>query len=528
VEILTGEQMRRVDRRAIETLGIPGLLLMESAGRAIAEALLADFPDARARGVLVLSGKGNNGGDGLVTARFLARAGLVPTVVLLADGKELSGDAATNLRAARASGLTVIEAPDAAAWERHRAGLSDRGPIVLDALLGTGVRGGARGPVARIIDDLNRTRATIVSVDLPSGLDADSSRVEGPAVKATRTYTLCRPKIPLVLDPAASFAGGWKVLPIGIPDGAVADEKPDLEWLDAAAMRGALPARTAGAHKGTYGHLLAVAGSRGKAGAAALVARGALRTGVGLVTVATPVSALPVVAALQAELMTEPLEETTSGAISSAAAARVLELLASRDALALGPGLGTERSTREMVQEVLVARRCPAVVDADGLNLLAAGGQGELAAAGSNGAPWILTPHPGEAARLLGSSTAAVQEDRLGAARRLADAARAVVVLKGHRTVIAAPGGPASINASGNPGMATAGSGDVLTGIVGALLARGLEPVGACRIAVFVHGDAGDRAAASRGQEGMIAADLLDRLPEALVALGNPGNGRPW
>jgi hydroxyethylthiazole kinase-like uncharacterized protein yjeF len=528
MEILTGEQMRRVDRRAIDTLGIAGLLLMESAGRAIAEALHADFPDARARGVLVLCGKGNNGGDGLVAARFLARTGLVPKVVLLAEGGDLSGDAGTNLRAARASGLTVLEAPDSETWERHRGLLSERGPVVLDALLGTGVSGGARGLLARVIDDVNRSRATVVSVDLPSGLDADSCRVEGAAVKATRTYTLCRPKIPLVLEPASLFAGAWRVLPIGIPDAAVAEEKPDLEWLDAAAVRGALPPRPAGAHKGTYGHLLAVAGSRGKAGAAALVARAALRSGVGLVTVATTSSALPVVAAQQAEVMTEPLDETSSGAISAPASARILDLLASRDALALGPGLGTDRSTQEMVKAVLAGRSRPAVVDADGLNALAAGGGEALRSVGSPASPWILTPHPGEAARLLESSAAAVQEDRLGAARRLADAAGAVVVLKGHRTVIAAPRGQASINASGNPGMATAGSGDVLTGIVGALLARGLDPVLACRIAVFVHGDAGDRAAAEKGQEGMIAADLSERLPEALLALGRPGEGRPW
>ncbi|MBZ5638650.1 MAG: NAD(P)H-hydrate dehydratase [Acidobacteriia bacterium] len=528
MEILTGEQMRRVDRRAIESLGIPGLLLMESAGRGIAEALLADFPDARARGIVVLCGKGNNGGDGLVAARFLARAGLVPKVILLAAGDELSGDAATNLRAARASGLTVLEAVGLEDWERQKGVLRERGPVVLDALLGTGVRGGARGLPARVIDDLNRSGATVVSVDLPSGLDSDSCRVEGPAVSAARTYTLCRPKIALVLEPASAFSGAWKVLPIGIPDVAVAEENPDLEWLDAAALSGALPVRRANAHKGTYGHLLAVAGSRGKAGAAALVARAALRTGVGLVTVATPASALPVVAAQQAEVMTEPLDETASGAISAAASARVLDLLLSRTALALGPGLGTEPSTRDLVTAVLSGRKRPAVIDADGLNALAAGGPDALRRAGSADTPWVLTPHPGEAARLLECSAAAVQEDRLGAARRLAEAAGAVVVLKGHRTVIAAPRGRASINASGNPGMATAGSGDVLTGVIGALLARGLDPMKACRIAVFVHGDAGDRAAAAKGQEGMIAADLMERLPEAILALGGPEEGQPW
>ena len=528
MEILTGEQMRRVDRRAIDALGVPGILLMESAGRGIAVALLADYPDARARGVAILCGKGNNGGDGLVAARYLAQSGLVPYVILLAGEGELTGDAAANLRAARAGGLDVVEARDELAWERLASVLSPQGPIVLDAILGTGVRGGARGLAARVIADLNRSRAAVVSVDLPSGLDADSTVVEGPAVQAERTYTLCRPKIPLVFEPASRYCGSWRVLPIGIPDAAVAGESPDLEWLDADALRGLLPARDAGAHKGTYGHLLAVAGARGKAGAAVLVARAALRSGVGLVTAATPASTLPVVAAQQAEVMTEPLDETASGAVSAAAAARVLELLGTRNALAIGPGLGTEAPTREMVASVLARRACPAVVDADALNSLAAGGEQAIRAAGSAKAPWVLTPHPGEAARLLGSSVDAIQSDRLAAARRLAAASGAVVVLKGHRTVIAAPGGNASINASGNPGMATAGSGDVLTGIVGALLARGLDPVDASRIAVFAHGDAGDRAAARRGQEGMIAADLLEELPAALVAIGSAGAGKTW
>ncbi len=528
MEILTGEQMRRVDRRAIETLGIPGILLMESAGRGVAEALLADFPDARSRGVSILCGKGNNGGDGLVAARFLARSGIVPQVVLLAAAGELSGDAATNLRAALASGLVVLEAPDETAWAALPSSPSPRGPIVLDALLGTGVRGGARGLVARVIADLNRSGATVVSVDLPSGLDADSTRVEGPAVQAARTYTLCRPKIPLAIEPASRLCGAWRVVPIGIPDAAVAEEKPDLEWLDAAAVRGVLAPREASTHKGTYGHLLAVAGSKGKAGAAVLVARAALRSGVGLVTAATPASTLPVVAAQQAEVMTEPLEETASGAVAATAAERVLALLDTRDALALGPGLGTEEAAREMVLAVLARRARPAVVDADALNVLAASGGEALRAAGSSSAPWVLTPHPGEAARLLGATVKAIQSDRLTAARRLAELSGAVVVLKGHRTVIAAPGGRASINSSGNPGMATAGSGDVLTGIVGALLARGLDPLEASRVAVFAHGDAGDRAAARRGQEGMIAADLLEELPAALVAIGGQGEAARW
>jgi NAD(P)H-hydrate epimerase len=330
------------------------------------------------------------------------------------------------------------------------------------------------------------------------------------------------------LEPAASHAGPWSVIDIGIPDEAVSAEGSDLEWLDEATAVGLMPARPAEAHKGTMGHLLVVAGSRGKSGAAVLTARAALRSGVGLVTVAAPRSIQPVVATAQPEVMTEPIDETSTGAAAASAATRVLDLLGSRDALAIGTGLGTEAPTREMVLTVLSRRRCPAVVDADALNVLATGGPDALRAALPKHAPWVLTPHPGEAARLLESSTAAIQADRLGSARRLADLTGAMVVLKGHRTVIASPGGGASINSTGNPGMATAGSGDVLTGIVGALLARGVAPRDACRVAVFAHGDAGDRAAERKGQEGMIAADLLDRLPDAFLAIGGQGDGKTW
>lgn len=528
MEILTGEQMRRIDRRAIESLGIPSLILMESAGRGIADALMDEYPDAASRPIVVLCGKGNNGGDGLVAARHLARRGIRSRVLLFGSAAEISGDASVNLRAARASGLEVEEIADEATWSRVRGDLNRLGALVLDALLGTGVRGGARGLLAGVIDDVNASGAAVVAVDLPSGLDADSGEVEGPAVAATRTYTLCRPKLPLVSGPAAPRAGIWRVIPIGIPESAVAAERPDLEWLDAPAVRGLLPPRSADSHKGSYGHLLAVAGSRGKAGAAVLVARAALRSGVGLVTVATPSSSQPVVAAQQAEVMTEPLEETAAGSISYTAAERIRELLAGRDALALGPGLGTEGGTFDLVWKLAAARGAATVIDADGLNAIAAAGRPALSKLRDGERPLVLTPHPGEAARLLGSSVAGVQQNRLGAARTLARESGAVVILKGHRTVVADPAGFASINASGNPGMATAGIGDVLTGILGALLARGLAPRDACRLAVFVHGDAGDRAAACRGQEAMIAADLLDRLPEALTDLGLPGAFRPW
>jgi NAD(P)H-hydrate epimerase len=513
MEILTGEQMRRVDRRAIEVLGIRSLDLMESAGRGVARTLVEHYPDAPSRGVIVLCGKGNNGGDGFVAARRLLERGIRPTVIALARADEIKGDAAANLSRAREAGLEIHEAADEAAWALLRDGLRP-GILVVDAILGTGVRGGAQGLAARVIEDLNASGARVVSVDLPSGLNADTAELEGLAVRAERTYTLCRPKLALVAGPAAALAGELTVVPIGIPDEAVRAEAPLAEWIEPTGLAGLVQSRPADAHKGTYGHLLAVAGSKGKPGAAVLVARGALRSGVGLVTVATPEAARPTVAAQQAEVMVEGLPATARGQLGRRAVTPALRLARERDALAVGPGLGLGVETSAFVVSVLRRAGRPAVVDADGLNALARGEALRFLEQGL-----VLTPHPGEAARLLGSTAAEVQRDRLGAARQLSELSRAVVALKGHRTVVASPEGRIAVNSTGNPGMATAGTGDVLTGIVGSFLARGLSPWDAARLAVFVHGAAGDRAAALRGQEGLIASDLLEALPSTLQAL---------
>jgi NAD(P)H-hydrate epimerase len=330
--------------------------------------------------------------------------------------------------------------------------------------------------------------------------------------------TLCRPKPCLVLEPAASHAGPWRVLDIGIPNEAVAAERADLEWFDAEAALRLVPTRPPDAHKGTMGHLLAVAGSRGKSGAAAILARAALRSGVGLVTVATPRSIQPLVAAAQSEIMTEPLAETRSGALGRAAAVAALGLLRTRDALALGPGVGTEVGTRAAVLSLLERRSGPAVLDADGLNAFATDRR-PRARLRAGRFPLVLTPHPGEAARLLGTTAAAIQSDRLGNARRLAKETAAVVVLKGRRTLVAHPDGRASFNATGNAGMATGGTGDALTGILGALLARRLSEFDAARLGTYVHGAAGDDAAARLGEESLIAGDLIDALSQVWRSL---------
>ncbi len=513
MEILTGEKMRAADRHAIETVGIPSLELMEAAGAGIAAALLGGEPDIRQKTVTVVCGKGNNGGDGLVIARHLAAAEVHVRTIVVADPEALSPDAAANLARAREESLEIEYAPDELGWERCLERIPTTG-LVIDALLGTGIRGAVRGIAGRVIQDLTRKGFDIISVDLPSGLDADSHLVAGPAIVARATYTLCRPKPALIFDPAARHAGTWRAIPIGIPTESVTRQKSRMIWQDAASVRGLLPPRERDAHKGKFGHVLIVGGSPGRAGAAVLSARGALRSGAGLVTVACPASIRTEIAVQQAELMTEPLLESSEGWLSAGSAARVQDLLGQRDTLAIGPGLGTNPETAKAVRLLTVSARRSAVIDADGLNALAADPESVLALRDA-AAPRILTPHPGEAARLLGLTTQEVQADRLAAARTLAERSGAVVVLKGNRTLIAKTDGSVAVNTTGNPGMATAGSGDVLTGMIAALLARGLDAFDAARLGVFLHGDAGDRAAERLGQDAMTASDLLADLPGA-------------
>jgi len=518
MKVLTSEQMRRVDERAIRRMKVPGLVLMENAGLRAFDLLLEGWPDLRPGGVIVLCGGGNNGGDGLVIARHLAGAGLAPRVILAARKADLRGDARVNLRAAAGIGLTIEETATPAAW-RKIAGSLDGFQVIVDALLGTGLRGAVRGFAARIIEDVNRAAAAgagVLAVDIPSGLSGSSGEVPGPAVAATRTVTFCRPKIAHVLPPACDLVGTLHVVAIGIPDAAVEAEKDArLHLVEPRWLAARLRPRSPGAHKGEFGDLLIIAGSRDRSGAAALAARAALRGGAGLVTVATAASAQPILAPQAAEMMTSPLAETRAGAVSEAAIERALELAAGRDVLAVGPGLGADPPTRAFVRRFVAATRQPLVLDADGLNAF----EGKGAELSGRERVLVITPHPGEMARLAGSTIRRVLADRLAAARKVAAARRCWVVLKGHRTIIAGPDGLTHVNPTGNPGMATAGAGDALTGFLAALLGCRYEPRDACLLAVWLHGRAGDLAAGRLGKEALTAGDLIEAWPEALREL---------
>jgi hydroxyethylthiazole kinase-like uncharacterized protein yjeF len=515
MRVLNTEQMREADRRTIQDLGLPSIVLMENAGRQTVAAMEAAFETLGSSRVAVVCGRGNNGGDGFVVARTLVQRGIDTVVFLLGSVAEVTGDARTNLEVLGHIGMTVVEITNAQEWELHFTEVSAC-DIVVDAILGTGFRGRLTGLFETVVADINELGVPVVAIDLPTGLSADSAELTGEAVEATMTVTLAAPKIPLVFPPAETHAGDLVIADIGIPAPVIDEiEGPYLELLTRERMRGLLPARASESHKGDFGRVLIVAGSLGKTGAAHLAALGALRSGAGLVTVATPRSCLPILASMGAEYMTIPLEETPSGTLDYAALERVLDLEA--DVMAVGPGLGQEPGTAAFVQGLLERSGLPLVIDADGINAFA-GDPDRLA--GRDGVEVVITPHPGEMARLVNGTAESVQQDRLRHAREFAAAHRLHVVLKGHRTIVAGPDGRSFVNLTGNPGMATGGTGDLLTGMIAAWLAQLLDAEAACKLSVYLHGAAGDLAEEDEGQIALMATDIAGRLGDAMLDLG--------
>lgn len=512
--VFTAAEMQALDRRAIAELGIPGAVLMENAGRGAAEAILRAWPrlGRGGRPVVIVCGKGGNAGDGFVVARHLKRRRRRVSVLLTVPEHEIGGDAGGKLVEMLRSGVRPVLVEDDAVVAEALGGAA----LVVDALLGTGARGVPGGLAGKMIERINASGRPVVAIDIPSGLPADGSAPEGAAILATLTVTFAGLKRGLVMGPGASLAGRVEVVPIGISADEVARGVTTF-LLERGDVARHFPPRPREAHKGTYGRLLIVAGSLGKTGAAALAARAAMRSGAGLVTVATPASQQPVVAGLVLEAMTEAVPETPAGTIARAALGALGALAAARDAVALGPGLGLDAETAEVARALVRDLAKPLVIDADGLTALA----GHLDLLRSAPAPRCLTPHPGEMARMLGAGAGDVQKDRIRTARELAARQRAHVVLKGATSVIAAPDGQVVLNPTGNPGMASGGTGDVLTGMVGAFLARGLPPGAALQCAVYLHGSAGDLAAARVGHEALIASDLIAALPDAFAALAS-------
>ena len=510
MRVLNTEQMREADRRTIVDVGVPSIDLMEQAGHEVVEALDATFDDLKERRIVVVCGHGNNGGDGFVAARALSQRGVDIDVLLLGTIDEVRGDARTNLEVLRKMELSIAEVPDLPRWEKYSSVVA-QSDLIIDAILGTGLSRPLTGIFQRVVTDINALLIPVVSIDLPTGLSADDSRRLGETIQAAMTVTLGAPKVSLVMPPTDRCAGDLVMADIGIPkeiiDGVDGER---LELITAEAVRSLISTRRVEAHKGDFGHVLIVAGSMGMSGAACLAGQGALRSGAGLVTVATPRSCLSIVAAAAPEYKTLPLPETSDGSIGAEALDVLLNVRC--DVIAAGPGLGTNSAVSEVIRGLLEGTEVPLVLDADALNVIAADREG-LRAKGSG--TLVITPHPGEMARLCATTSLDVQIDRVSVARRYAVDNQTYVVLKGAGTLIAEPNGNVWVNPTGNPGMATSGAGDVLTGVTAAWLAQQDEAVEACQIAVYLHGLAGDLGAEAHGEIALTASDLVDALGRA-------------
>lgn len=512
MKIVTAAQMKELDRRTIEEAKVPGATLMERAGQGVVEAMERTAGPLSGKTVAVLCGKGNNGGDGFVVARLLRKRGATARVLLLARPGDLTGDAKTMHRrfvsAAGAKAVSASPPPDAI-----RAALA-QSDLVVDALLGTGLSAPVQDPYRTAIELVNAAGRPVIAVDLPSGIHADTGAVMGAAVRADLTVTFGLPKPGLYAGAGLDHAGSVEVVDIGIPPSFVSSVGSHLSLITAETARQLIPVRRPSSHKGTYGHAAIIAGSVGKTGAAAMAARAALRVGAGLVTVATPSSVNDTLESKLLEAMTVPMPETRARTLARAGLEELLSFVNARTAVAIGPGLTTHPETVELIHALLPRLEKPSVLDADALNALI----GRTSLLEECKAPAILTPHPGEMARLVdGGSARSINEDRIGAAVAFAKARRVLLVLKGARTVVAHPDGRAAVCPTGNPGMATAGTGDVLTGMIVGLLAQGLAPWDAARAGTYLHGLAGDLAAAERGMAGLTAGDVIEQIPAALT-----------
>ena len=516
MKLVTGKQMAAIDRYAIQEMGVPGLDLMEHAGQAVFEALsrLLEAPEK----ITVICGKGNNGGDGFVVARLLENRGIPVSLFFVGERETAKGDARTNLERAAERGIPIHEVLKEEDLKRLTDELASSDAIV-DALFGTGIQGAVRGLAARVIERINDSACPVVAVDLPSGVNADTGDVAGPCVRAFHTVTFGLPKMGQVFYPGRAYCGTLEIADIGFPPKAVKTAESALEWITSDEVAAILPRRVPDAHKGTCGHVLVIAGSVGLTGAAALASEAAMRTGSGLVTLGIPKSLNDILEGKLTEVMTRPLAEVRkSRCLSLRAVGDIRRLMERADCVAIGPGLGTHRETVELVGRVVGAATIPLVIDADGLNALSK----SPTPLKTTASDVVITPHPGELSRLTGQTIADIRRDPIRAAREAAAEFGATVVLKGAPAVIATKAGRVFVNATGNAGMATGGSGDVLTGIIVGLIGQGLAPEAAAWSGVFLHGLAGDLARDQKGEPGMIAGDILANVPEALRKIRNP------
>ena len=516
MRLVKASEIQEMDRLTIQELGIPGVVLMENAARGATRIFLDHFAPPQNSHVGFLCGGGNNGGDGYVMARYLSQAGLKVTVIVLSDLDKISGDALVNLVVNRQLHLEILEVPGPDAWKKHRHVIQDC-DFIIDGILGTGLNTPVKGFYGQVIEEVNSLDKPVMAIDIPSGLNADTGQIMGVAIKADLTVTFGFPKLGQLVFPGVDLVGRLANIDIGIPN-SVATQVPatcfmtepdDFSYL--------FNTEKQDIHKGNRGHLLILAGSTGKTGAATLTGLGALRAGAGLVTLGVPKSLNPILENKLTEAMTVPLPETQDGSISLKAESDINRLLEGKTALAIGPGLSTHTETVSVVKNIVAGCGLPMVIDADGINALS----GHLNVLANCRDRTILTPHPGEMGRLTGLKSSEIQQDRINTSIHFVKEYGCYLVLKGARTLITGPNSEIHVNPTGNPALSSGGTGDVLTGLIGGFLARGWPIVKAAITGVYLQGIAADLLAEDAGQAGIFAGELLDVLPELMGALSS-------
>jgi len=513
MKVLSPSTMRQADLTAIERYKVPGMVLMENAGRGVAEAVKRAYVgqnNASNKKIIIICGKGNNGGDGFVVARHLVNYGFEVKVFILASEDEIKGDALSNLEIIEAMGIPIKTIMTAQDLDKMAADCSSAS-VIVDAIFGTGIRGEIQGLAKEAIQIINNSKSYVVAVDIPSGISGETGKLLGVAVKANETVTMAAPKTGIILYPGAYYAGKVTIVDIGMPREILCNLQPEAFYIDKEDVASLFKPYLPNAHKGDFGRVFIIAGSQGMTGAAALSASAAVRSGAGLVTAGIPESLYDILEVKLTEAMTKPLPQTTSRTLSTDALDVALEFASKCDTVALGPGLSTHDETKEFVKQFIMSCPKPMVVDADAINALAE--NPDILAKTSS--PVVITPHPGEMARLLKVSVSEIEEDRIGAVRKGVNLWHCTILLKGARSLIATPDGRLWINSTGNPGMATGGSGDVLTGIIAAFIARGMAVQEAALAGAYIHGLAGDLAAEEKGHFSLAAGDIIDFLPRA-------------
>jgi hydroxyethylthiazole kinase-like uncharacterized protein yjeF len=508
MKLATPGQMNSIDFHAINSIGIPGVVLMENAALKVVEAAADMLCGTAGRNVVLLAGKGNNGGDALAAARHLHNRGASCAVYLLSSRPGVSGDAAVNLGIIEKMGLQVIELAEEAQLPAFRESLR-AAALIVDGIFGTGLKGAVRGIAATVIEEVNRSGRPVLSIDIPSGVCGETGKILGCCINASRTVTFCLPKAGLAVHPGCDHTGRLDVVDIGIPAQSIDQSGIRAHIIDRELVSGLLPPRSPESNKGDFGRIFLLTGSAGMTGSGCLCANAALRTGAGLVYLGVPSALAPIYEVSVSESITVPLAGDGNGRLSLQAAPGIIEALRGMDVVAAGPGLSAGRDVAEIVG--LLLRECgvPLILDADALNAISL----NTAVLKQLKAETVITPHPGEMARLTGMTVREVMEDRVGTAVGFAEKWGVITVLKGSRTVVALPDGSYFINVTGNPGMATGGSGDVLTGIIASLAGQGMKPADAAVAGVYLHGLAGDAAAERLGQYGMLPRDMTGELP---------------